>query len=97
MIDIEKSIIFVIHYSFFQAKAIQHVSDWRYSDDELYFKTYTPSGYSYLNQWYSPSDSFVYIKDIDNAVACDNVLSLDVFYNTVPETSYTFHGIVSLI
>ena len=82
---------------FLQAEAIMYQTDWRYTTDELYFKTYTPTAWSYLNQFYSASNSFVYIKDIDQKVDCDSTLMLDVFYNTVPETRYTFHGIVSTV
>ena len=78
-----------------QSEAVVYRNDWRYTDDELYFKTYAPTSYSYLTQWYSASNSYVYIKDIDDKVDCDSTLFLDVFYNTVPETAYVFNGIVS--
>ena len=78
-----------------QSEAVVYQTDWRYSDDEIYFKTYQPSSYSFLTQWYSASGSYIYIKDIDGKVKCDEPLFLDVFYNAPPESTYTFFAIVS--
>ena len=80
----------------YQADAV-HYDDWRYTEDELYIRTYTPSAYKYLTQWYSASDSYIYIPPVTNKVDCDEEFNLDMYFNAEDDKDYTMFVAVIII
>ncbi|XP_052279729.1 ovostatin-like isoform X1 [Dreissena polymorpha] len=75
---------------YINAEAIVYDNDWRYTDGEIYFRTYTPSSSKSLTRWYSPSNSFIYMPAVKEEGKCGQDLVLDVFYTAQVDSNYIF-------
>jgi len=73
---------------------VVYENDWRYTDDELYHRTWTPTNSKYISQWYSPSGSFLYIPEVKEKVPCGEELELDVYYTAKDGNDYIFTSMV---
>lgn len=78
-----------------QAEAIQYTDDWRYTDDEMYIRTYTSDAYRHLTKWYSASETYMYIPPETKALKCGTEHELDVYFNAEEGRTYTLVAMVS--
>ncbi|KAL4228080.1 Alpha-2-Macroglobulin [Mactra antiquata] len=77
-------------------KATANKDDWRYSyiDGFHPYRMYPPSSYHSITEWYSASDNFIYVPDIDVPGNCGDNLPVDVYYTFEPDTDYTFLSMI---
>jgi hypothetical protein len=76
---------------------IENETDWRYKSDGLHHSTYRRQAFIILTKLFSPSNSYVYIPEVDTIADCDSELNLDVYYSAETGVDYIFTTIVSKI
>ncbi|WAQ98097.1 A2MG-like protein [Mya arenaria] len=71
------------------AKAVVYENDLRYANGSYFSRTWTPTKSKMLSQWYSPSNSFIFIPEVTET-PCDGTSDIDVYYTAMEGEDYRF-------
>ncbi|XP_052791384.1 pregnancy zone protein-like isoform X2 [Mya arenaria] len=75
---------------YLEAEAVVYSDDWRYTSDTYFYRTWTSGAYKTLSQWYSPSNSFIFIPEVTETTPCDGTSEIDVYYTAMEGEDYRF-------